>query len=742
MSKASYFLRQHGSTVAIVTGIVLVGTYLWVTKNSQPTGEKVLRKQNLLKIFRSEQLTKIDVKHGAEGYTLSRKSTNADAGDGSLWRIRSGSEEAMADQLAVEKLLSALEFASPERKIPENEVDRVKFGLEKPRFSITLTMGSLNTTLKVGGLSVQPKDASYVDVDGDVSVLGKNTVTELDLAASAYRTKRLIPYISTLLSQIELRGKEGKIVFQRGEAENWFFSKDIEGGGRVDRFQFDKLLIAFADLKSESFPQESEAKQIQSKADRKIELLMIPKDSSRKVGKLIIGGECPHTKQQVIVVRESPTPLVACAPEAVVAPFFATSKSYLDERVFSFRADEVEEITIEAGAERLEIARKGADWHQRSPTSREVTAELAMQLVKDLVSTKSKQSEIVSDPLPKELTPPQSKVTVRGIGRGSNPSINETIEVGKVNKEGLVPIHRLLDHRILYIPKEAARAFLPRSSALRKLELITFPTKQVRRVVVRSEQIDQVIERGANDVWKFVKPAKFPLDIGVAGDIAETLVHLKAEKWVADKDDGSFGLKKPRLTFEVTVQADDAGATSYKGKIGDSTASGLYGSLDGQEGVFVLPSSVERNLNQWALDRTVSVIDSSEVDLITLKHDKKTIVLKADHEQYKVAEGGPEISSARLDAARQAMNELRAEATVHIGPAKSSEGFEKPNLVIEVKRKPGKGERSKDVRLVVGSGDSFQGTSIFYLQCDGIDAVYAVAASRIRTLLGLFLAQT
>lgn len=749
-------LREHATTIGILVALAGVSGYLVATRHQASEGEREGRKANVLQVFRRDDLTAIVVERDGAGFTLSRKPGGADAGMDRLWSIEQGGRRDLADQFGVDRALTALEFASFERTIKPGEVDRAAFGLERPRLSMSFSMGKLTSKLAVGGPAVKPEGAVYVEVDGRVFVVKQGALSAVDLPVDAFRTRTLAPYLSTNSKAIGLAPPGGAAFsMSRGPGTTWRLDDGVFAGLRVDRLAFDRVLAALADLKAERFVGEAEATAAQ-KGAQVVVLTLVPSEEGKAKGELAIGGACPANADEVVVVRRSPEPVAACAARGVYEALARSADALVDRRAFSARDDEIEQLTLEQGDKRVELARKGKGWHQRQPVDAEVSLEAARHLVRALATARGAEAPSRAGGAFEAV----ARVTVKPVHDDGVERPDEVVEVGREGRDGATPIKRLQDGAVVVLGRDEARSFLPRASALRSPKLIDEALDRVRRIEVASAEVRQTLERGADGAWSLVEPKGLPVDIGVASELAEVLVHLTVDRWAADADDGSFGLAKPSLTASLQVTPTDVGGAGaagtagaggsggsgaapgagfYRVELGESGPSGVFGRLVGAPGVFVVPRSLERQLAQWAIDRTLFVVDSAEVEAITLtRPGVPALSLVGRGERYEVAAGGPELSGSRLDALREALQELRAEAAVHPGAARKDEGFDRPTLEVKVKRIAGRGERSRDVRFVIGASDAYRSSSVFYARRDGIDATFALPAARVRALLSPF----
>ena len=66
-----------------------------------------------------------------------------------------------------------------------------------------------------------------------------------------------------------------------------------------------------------------------------------------------------------------------------------------------------------------------------------------------------------------------------------------------------------------------------------------------------------------------------------------------------------------------------------------------------------------------------------------------------------------------------------------------NEGFDKPRLVLTVRTVPPPPAEPREIRVTVGRGDVWRDNSVFYVRRTGVDATFAMAQSKLRTILDL-----
>lgn len=719
-------MRKHKVEVALLVLVPVLAIWLFfVDSGSITTREAELRKRNLLPSFRRDQIERIAFESKDESFELFKR---LEDGDSMFYIERKGGEE-IADQMAVDRLIAMLEFATPERRL-DAPIDREALGLDAPRVRMMVSMGRISYELSLGTEAPSPKGAAYAELSGvGAVVLPRDIVTQLSLNEDAYRSRSLVPYLSPDLSVLRVEGPGGDRHFVRGSWGGW----ELEGDPRIraDRETLDRMLFAFADIRAEAFLSDEEADR--ALADDHVTITMVPRDKERPRGVLQIGGACPNEPESVVVVRREPSRISACAPKGVMPALGTPREAFVDKRLFSFRPDEVEELILEEGERKLEIVRKGAGWWMRAPSESEVEAEAGQALARS-VHTISAQRIVDSDDLEAlGLASPRARATVRRVVESDDePGATEIVEFGEVRGD-YVYARRRTDGTILELGRDVARALEPNSMALKSRVITDIPIAHVRKVSVQAGPFQQTIERSPSQNFQLDTPANFEVDARVAVDIAEALGRLTAERWVAEKDDGSFGLSKPRAVYELEVGAEGEAARTIRVQVGEPTFGGFFAQSSESDGVFVLPRPIARRVETYAIDRGYFQIIPQEIRQLSLRASGKTIKLSRVGERL-VAEGDS-ISLEKAQLIVDKLAELRVEGVVSLGPPRKDQGFQRPTLEIELESQLPGALEAESTRITIGTGDALSGTSIFYARRAHLDASFALAQSQIRSIL-------
>ena len=121
----------------------------------------------------------------------------------------------------------------------------------------------------------------------------------------------------------------------------------------------------------------------------------------------------------------------------------------------------------------------------------------------------------------------------------------------------------------------------------------------VTKIVLRKKEIEQTVTRDGTGPWVPVAPSVGPVNLPAITALLEKMTTLRAVRFERSErnDLGVYGLKNPRgsLTFILSGQADIQ-KTLVLGEASEDL--GVYGMVQGQESVFILPKALADQLLQ------------------------------------------------------------------------------------------------------------------------------------------------
>ncbi len=729
-------VQRVTNTVLIALAVASVIAVL-ATSQSVTTSELERRENNLFAAWRDDDVTLVKIERG-DGEVVLERSALDDAGLGD-WMITAPVKEE-ADVAAVHGFLSTLELATWARPISSGEVDRARFGLDAPRWVVRVRMGTIGYRLRIGSEAPTPPGSVYVEVDGDgvprpaVGIVSKTLAAELDANAATFRERLLMPYLSSSLDRLILEGRGGTRRLKRAEWGGWRFDA-MAADRRVNREALDRILLQFARTRAEHFVERSVATKAMAGAAT-VKVTMVP-SGGRPRGVVEVGGTCPDAAEDVIAIRSEPDPVAACVPKSVMEGLATTESELVDASLFTLRRDEVEAWSAVYGDRTLEVARKEAGYVLRKPRDAEIEEDAGNKRLFEMVTARGRLVD-VGDLATVGLDAPAGRVELTSVAESDEKVRREVIAVGREGKDGSVHVRREHDGAVLLVSRDVARALGPDAALVRSTRVLAVEASDVRDVRVEYGEVRQHLERNASGSFTLHEPPGFSVDNGLAADLLDTVSNVRAERWVADRDDGTFGLTRPSGKVTVRVTSGDASAVERVLVLGDVAPGGVYASIDGDPGVFVLGRLATDRLRAWLVDRSAFIVDPSETVRIELRRQGSSLRLEKDGAGFSVAAGDVSVTPGKVREIVDLLTALRADGTVHVGAARPHEGLAEPVLTVRVLRAEGLGDRSTPVEWFVGSGDAWEGASVYYARRRGVDATFALARSQVLALLAAF----
>ncbi|AKU94391.1 hypothetical protein AKJ09_01055 [Labilithrix luteola] len=608
-------LRKHATTIVLVALAAGLGGYFFVDRDRVTEGERKSRENNAFSAWRREELSRIEIVHDGDKLVLER-----DAKKDAPWRMVSP-HEGRSDQAAVDRLITTLEFATAVRKATEGPT----LGLDEPRVHGSITMGGLVQRFALGAPSPRPEGSSYFRVnDGAPFVVSKETSDALLQSSDTYRDRSVVPYLSLELDRFEVARPAARAGFALERIDDHAFRVASEGV-LASRDTLERVWGALAEMRASVFPNDADADRLT--AEPVATIRMVPKDKDKPPAELVIGGPCPTSPNDVVVLRKAPTRVAACAPKSVLEALSMSPKSLVDKRPFSFNADEIEELILEwqggqdAGAApaKIEIARKGTGFHARAPFDRDLSteeADAASELVSKIATAEGDSA------VPSKGQPPFTPVAKARVRSGD---FEQIVEIGPIAKDSkLVPVHRLADDARLEVPPAVARLLVPRETSLRPRPLLG-ETRKVTRVLLRCGTPQELVDTGEG--FRFVEPKGYEAD-GSLSELVSALTRGKVDAWVSDTaDDPAFGLEGSHCRVFLGFEGgNDPKTVLFGAQVQeDGGEGGVYGQVEGRPEVFVAPKSMLELLSRNYVSRALLRVPADLGATVSVTYEGKPV---------------------------------------------------------------------------------------------------------------------
>ena len=212
------------NTIILIIIALLIGGYVYFYERRQLTTDEKKEKSGKVFAFKSENVTKLQIKKGEDVLLCSKKSKDN-------WEIEKPIQ-ARADGAEIEKILSKLEFLKKERTIEEEKgksLTMEEFGLKNAKFEVTVWVNDNVHTLLLGDDSPAGNNvfAGFKEWEpsprGDkksVFLVEKGMIDTLDKKVNDLRDRVLLTFEMDKVEKLQLRSNETTILC--GKVDNYW----------------------------------------------------------------------------------------------------------------------------------------------------------------------------------------------------------------------------------------------------------------------------------------------------------------------------------------------------------------------------------------------------------------------------------------------------------------------------------------------------------------------------------------
>jgi hypothetical protein len=678
--------RLVPSLVLMVIAGLAVAYLLLVERRRPSDAERALRAQSVLPVFRPDELTRVVLDRPGDQLVLARAAGSA------AWSLTSP-DVGPADAAAVETLLGVLAAASIVRPV-SRETPAAALGEERARLELTFASGTV-TKLSLRGPASTPAGAAYaMREDGSVVVAGAELATELLLPSDRLRDRVMAPYPLTRLAHFLEIAPGRRLELSRNGTDTF----RLADGRRAARAATDAMAVGLADLRVERFlaPDDAAARALAASAVRTIELSPTSPAQGRAASTLRFGGACPGHDDETVAARDLPTPFVGCVATGALAALLPDEGALVERHLFQAKSDEVSSLLLRTPGAQLDLARKGAGWHERAPADRDLDpgeSDAATALLEALVGAEGEPHALAIPPSP-ALAARDHLATLRA----GEPAADEEL--------AWAPAGAGAQTSELTLTPEIRALLEPTSRSVKPLALWTPPLDPARVAAVDVVTVgcpghEQRIERRA-DGWSLVQPVRAAADQAGVIDLVDAVVHARARRWI-DRATVPAGAC-PGVALSVGGQS--LGCLAF----GDGDAAEVL-PAGGAPSFATLDPALAARACRWFVDRHSFALPpphakhADQPGFVTLiRSGRRLQISRTD------STPGPAEALATLDA-------LVADDVIHLGPARPEDQLEPPALEVDT------GAARLRFGAVIGG--------VRRATVSGIPAVFAIDAARL-----------
>lgn len=723
-------MKGWKTVIVLATLVLAAAAYIGLVEpRLSSTDEIISRREHLFREFHRDRVGRVEVRHASGRYELRKR--------GSEWVVVSDGPPRAADQAEAERMVYEVESAQPVRRVGAlDAATRTRFGLDHPRAVVTAYEGDRPAVRFAVGGAVSDEEAVYVESEAIGYVMPRAFADAFDRGASALRDRTLLEVAVARIERLELSGAGGRRVLAR-RGPVWRLDEPAQPvGGRASRGAVEAITAELDDLEATRVLADgvtTDAALARYGLAEPTVRLVIHRATGAPIA-LRVGGACAGHDGEFTATREG-SGTVGCLGRAFVDALKRDAQAFTDNHPVAARADEVSRVRLHAPSGDLVLRREDDTWSAEGsthPVDSEAVESWLTTLHDLAAGDRLDEGALAAHGLARPATTIEiTRTGVEGV---------ERVNVGAADATG-VYVSRDDERLALRFPPSAAEALVVEPIRFRPRRLVRDAQDDLQALLLEAGATREEIVR-ADGRLRLARPVSASVDIALVQDLAHQLANLDADRWVAARARPEHGLAQPRgrvvARFEGAGprEADagtDAGhprVRSYTLAFGaEAPGGGIYATLEGTAGVFVVSRSLWDAAAAPHLDRGAVRLDTTGVDRVVLTRDGARVVLRREGERWRTETGTP-ADAARVRELLDRAGELIAARVVGYGaaPADARLGA----ITLEVTAAGDAGARTE--RLTIGADTGGGEAGGHYARREGLDATFVVPGAAVTAL--------
>jgi hypothetical protein len=445
-----------------------------------------------------------------------------------------------------------------------------------------------------------------------------------------------------------------------------------------------------------------------------------------------VEGESEDSGRRHVMREGSRT--VACARSDLWPLLEADPRGLRDKRLVSTRDEDVKSIELAVKGRTVKIERDGDDFRLVQPSKAPADRDAVTRMLSELRSLEATEFAAADSLGARGLEPPVTTVTIAREGA------SEVLQVG--NREGdSAWVRRGDEPEIMKAPARVVELVVADALRFRPRQVVHDDPLEATWLKIQAGGTTQEL-RKVEGTWRVTHPVELRADSLATRDFVRRLAELSAERWVAERAEGSHGLANPRVRVTIKFETSEAAAEDgeadagarprervreYVLAIGAATEGGAFAKLSGPGGgdaVFVVPTALVDDALAPLLDRNLFQIDEASLASMTIEKGGTRVELVHDDSGWK--KGGTAVPRERIAPLLDQLASMRALRAVGFGPAVATAGLASPVLRLTlVRREPEQGEPDR-IEMAVGALQGEGADAGHFARRADVDATFVV----------------
>ncbi len=523
--------------------------------------------------------------------------------DHGQWRLRKP-VEARADPVKMNHLLGILAGLPRLDSVTVGQyesraLDPADFGLREPAARMAFGNAARRYTLAVGGHTPM-RDAVYAQLDHDPAILVTST-NLLDLiprSADDLRDARLLAGAPASVRGLDLKVQGRPLVRVQREGGDWILRKPVTA--RADPARVAAVLDQLFALSAQQFVTERLADPSVYGLDDDEAFLVVQLWQNEEPGGLKMAFSARGDEQgDRMVAAVGGTGTVYAVRRDAVEALAVPLDSLRDPRLYFMNTDAAAWIRLEDGDQRLLLENYAeTGWQVREPVQWKADDRAVADLLHRLNALRADGTLAATNLAALGLDPPARRVSVADgppPGGAATPAgsglSGRTLALGRQWPGREYVQARFEDEELVYQVSAAAVAALSLDPVQYRDSLVlNVAPEAVTRMTLRRGTVEQSIVRSDAGSWQPADPAAGPVRAAAVGALLEVLAGLRVLRFERPErgDLAVYGLKEPGASLTLSLNGQEGIQKTLL--LGDESEDlGVYGMIQGQDVVFVLP---------------------------------------------------------------------------------------------------------------------------------------------------------
>ncbi len=511
------------------------------------------------------------------------------------WKLSAPWQDS-ADEGLIDQLLTAFEFLRPDDYIADigrgnQKREKLKdFGLYKPRLRLKLQGKQTKNEIEFGRESAVAGKGYLRAADEDIVYIVKDDLKDvISKKPEDFRDHRLMPFLPSMVSKIQLREDGGEIELIR-EQGDWQLSRPVRA--RANNETVYRLLKMIANYQIESFVSDALASLSATGLDTAKQTLILSSGSENQA-KIQIGGPV-NTSSKMVYARLPERNSVVEVAKSFSDLVNVSPNDLRDRKIARINPDLVDRISIEETEKgSLILSRQEDSWRFLSSNHPRANGEVIEHLLQQLNNTEVSNfvADTATDLEKYGLEHPKVRITFSSYASENTAEANageivlSTLALGH-SEHGFTYGRIEQEPYIFSIPEDLANSFPTTESTYKSLQITNLSREEIISVHLEDNSgATGELTRTSDGKWVMQGRAPQEKDAEIQLGL-NLLTSLRALAWSTETEDP--GLQKPVLTIVVRYRLQGI-EHAIELKFGLTNGSDQrYGISSENDGVFLL----------------------------------------------------------------------------------------------------------------------------------------------------------